>query len=280
MRIFRVISSARAGFTLIEMLVVIAVIAILAALLMMSLAGSKEKARRATCRSTLKQLLLANQLYANDNEGRLLSGQVFNAAGKEDQNHIVRISIGTWNAIVDYAGSKSMTMDENAVGGTDNRSALFRLIDCPNLYPCYTNRDDPAFPGVLLGFNYLGRRKVTSNWDPSWISPNSVTDDPTLAVWTDLNHWSEENEGGAATGGTALTGTWVAVPHRKNGGLRDPNSPYGSPGLYRPSGGKSSQEWGAQGGNVAALNGSVVWKKIGEMKTHLAKNGGGLKSCW
>lgn len=39
------------AFTLIELLVVIAIIAILACLLWPSLAGAKEKARRASCKS-------------------------------------------------------------------------------------------------------------------------------------------------------------------------------------------------------------------------------------
>lgn len=53
---------------MIELLVVIAIIAILAALLMPGLSRSRELARRMQCAANLKQIEIADNLYANENE--------------------------------------------------------------------------------------------------------------------------------------------------------------------------------------------------------------------
>ena len=60
---------SRTGFTLVELLVVVGVIALLIGFLLPALNKARESARKAKCLSNLRQLAMAATQYANDNHG-------------------------------------------------------------------------------------------------------------------------------------------------------------------------------------------------------------------
>ncbi len=64
----------RSGLTLVETMVVVAVIAMLLGIMAPALRSSRGTARRVTCSSNVRQLLLANDVYAAEHAGRYAPG--------------------------------------------------------------------------------------------------------------------------------------------------------------------------------------------------------------
>ncbi|MEN6521870.1 MAG: prepilin-type N-terminal cleavage/methylation domain-containing protein [Armatimonadota bacterium] len=73
------LSSKKNGFTLIELLVVIAIIAVLAAILFPIFETAREAARLTRCLSNIKQVNNAAIQYADDNNGRFVSLNCYDA---------------------------------------------------------------------------------------------------------------------------------------------------------------------------------------------------------
>jgi len=57
------------GFTLVELLVVVAILVLLLAMLVPSLREAREQAMRAVCLTNQRSIVLAGQMYARDNDG-------------------------------------------------------------------------------------------------------------------------------------------------------------------------------------------------------------------
>lgn len=103
------------GFTLLELLVVIAVIGVLMGLLLPALGRARESARAVECASNVRQLQLANDLYANDSGGRYMPA----APGIQTTNlrrwHGVRRSTG--DAFRAEGAPVTAYLDGPSVGG-------------------------------------------------------------------------------------------------------------------------------------------------------------------
>jgi prepilin-type N-terminal cleavage/methylation domain-containing protein/prepilin-type processing-associated H-X9-DG protein len=118
----------RSGFTLVELLVVIAVIAILASLLLPALSKGKARAQTIDCIDHLRQLQLCWHMYAHDNNDTLTPN-----------NFVYNVSMGT--TIPPVLGTDEVSWcrslapyDTNAI--SDTNSLLFDYNRNPAIYHC------------------------------------------------------------------------------------------------------------------------------------------------
>ncbi len=156
------------AFTLVELLVVITITAVLAALLLPSLAAAKEKSRRAVCKSNLHQDIMALHMYGDDNQ-QILPSPVNN----HGQAYTIRMSDLTYSNIVSYLGDE-------------------RPLYCPNiLFGGQTNHD---LDGYIIGYSYLaGSSALASGKGPdSTPTVTKLTDPGTTQLLADANYWTKD----------------------------------------------------------------------------------------
>jgi type II secretory pathway pseudopilin PulG len=229
--------------TLVELAVVMAMTALLSALLLPALSTAKEKSRRAVCQSNLRQLHMALQEYAADNEDVMLS-----CADDKGCYHSIILSDASFTNLVQVAGGDS------------------NILYCPNIVfgigPTAVPQHLPNM-GYVIGYSYLAASINSSTKGPDtsvqavkW--PYMATNE----LLADANFWTP-----SGISSEYFQPMMKVAPHASTGAVMSQNSTF-TVGL--PGG--SSASIGAIGGNIAYVDEHIVWMPLQKMQTNTASS--------
>lgn len=192
------------AFTLVELLIVIAIVAVLFAILLPALNGAKESGRRASCMGNLKQAVSGAMMYANDYADWLPhSGDAYMPLS----------SVISWKALLlPYFGRA--TTAENCEGG---------VLKCPSQRNSSCGNSTYGFNGFYGGYGWnfetLGWKNIVISGYLPWVKLGGIKrPGGTIAVADTSDHWLGVDPGPLFfIYGTSVDATWFSSRHNGTG---------------------------------------------------------------
>ena len=208
----------RSGFTLVELLVVIGIIAVLIGILLPALSKARKQARWSCAASNMRQLYNAAMIYSNTYKGYMLPARTY--SGSSTQNYWCGVNVLAPLIGVKYTAHPAPP----TAGGRSNRVA--KLLDCPSNdkghdktvasvfsvdYSYNTNlghdRSIPGSPGYSSRYEKFAYFKKVSSIPQNVLVAIDQTDvpkdDAERFESVDELTWKKRIAGGPHTGGKA-----------------------------------------------------------------------------
>ncbi len=198
------------AFTLVEVMVVIALIAILAAILLPALGRAKGRAAQVACINNFKQLMVSWKLYADENDGHLVTTFYF-GNGIVNTSAWVRGSMDDNSAI--YPPVDPGARDSTNLNGI-TKGALYRYAGSPGIYHCPVDKSQTN-----------GGPRVRSYSLNGWMGGSPVTGQTEFRVFNREADIVKPSPSGAWVfideHERSINDGWFAVDMRGNRGILD-----------------------------------------------------------
>jgi prepilin-type N-terminal cleavage/methylation domain-containing protein/prepilin-type processing-associated H-X9-DG protein len=160
----------RKGFTLVELLVVIGIIALLISILLPSLNRARETANRVKCGSNMRQIGQAIQLYCNENKGNYPRTRYNPAIGTN----------GNYDPAIAAANPPGRDPFVDSVTDNDVIKAMFLLIRTqditPEVFICPSSNDEKDTYGTGAGVSAQSKVSFTAAKNLSYSYANPYPD--------------------------------------------------------------------------------------------------------
>lgn len=163
-------SADERAFTLIEVLVVIAIIAVLASLLLPALSKAKLKAQGIACNNNMRQLSLAASLYADDNADRLVNNHGIQETLATHQNWVNNVE--DWLSADGNTNLAAITTGKLAPYVHEN----YAIFKCPSDHSIAEN--GPRIRSVSMNSMVGNPGELTNKFNPQFIQFYKVSDMP------------------------------------------------------------------------------------------------------